>query len=176
MPESEGIFLDTNVVLYALGIEEPKRTIAQAALDRSPIISVQVLSEAANVLHRKYGVPRAEVVERLEGIEALVDQVTSIDRAIQKRAWDLWCRHPDHWFDCLILASSMAAGCNVLYSEDFQHGQIIDNHDFFCEPAVRESLWGNTQHLRFGLDPFVQIGIESDPALTSLPERRITRY
>lgn len=138
MPEGEGIFLDTNIVLYALGIEEPKRTIAQVALESSPIISVQVLSEAANVLHRKHGVSRGEVVERLEGIEALVHQVTSIGESILKRAWDLWRRHPYHWFDSLFPASAMAAGCNVLYSEDFQHRQTIDNRSTVVNPFLVE--------------------------------------
>lgn len=138
MPEGERVFLDTNVVLYALGTEEPKRTIAQNALNGSPIISTQVLSEAASVLHRKYGVPKEDVVEQLEGVVALVEKVTPIDKSVIERAWDLWRRHPYHWFDSLILASSISAGCSILYSEDFQHEQTIEDQLTIVNPFLAE--------------------------------------
>ena len=31
-----------------------------------------------------------------------------------------------HW-DSLIVATALEAGCDTLYSEDMQHGQLIDN-------------------------------------------------
>ena len=30
------------------------------------------------------------------------------------------------WFDALVVAGAMEAGCSVLYSEDLQHGQDLD--------------------------------------------------
>ena len=140
MPEGETAFIDTNVVLYALGTEEPKRSIAQYVLNRHPILSVQVLSEAGNVLHRKYEVPKAEVVVELETIIALVDRVAPLDGATLRRAWDLWRRHALAWFDSLILASALTANCQVLYSEDFQHGQKIEDQLTILNPFVAGAL------------------------------------
>jgi len=35
-------------------------------------------------------------------------------------------RYNYSYYDSLILASGLEGGCSVLYSEDFQHGQVID--------------------------------------------------
>ncbi len=35
-------------------------------------------------------------------------------------------RYQLSWYDALIVASAMLADCMKLYSEDFQHGQLID--------------------------------------------------
>jgi len=140
MPVGETVFIDTNVVLYALGTEEPKRSIAQDALNRHPILSVQVLSEAGNVLHRKYGIPKAEVVIQLETIVALVDRVVPLEVASLRRGWDLWERYSLAWFDSLILASALTANCQVLYSEDFQHGQKIEDQLTILNPFVAGGL------------------------------------
>ena len=140
MPEGETAFIDTKVVLYALGTEEPKRSIAQDVLNRHPILSVQVLSEAGNVLHRKYEVPKAEVVVELETIIALVGRVVPLDGATLRRAWDVWQRHALAWFDSLILASALTANCQVLYSEDFQHGQKIEDQLTILNPFVAGAL------------------------------------
>ena len=48
-------FLDSNVLLYALGEEEPKRGRAQALLGALPTISTQVVNECSHVLCRKAG-------------------------------------------------------------------------------------------------------------------------
>jgi len=31
------------------------------------------------------------------------------------------------WYDCLIVAAALQSQCSVLYSEDLQNGQEIDN-------------------------------------------------
>ena len=62
MPASERFFLDTNIVLYALGDDDPKRKLALDLLSDEPVLSTQVFSEASSVLHRKYAIPRADVV------------------------------------------------------------------------------------------------------------------
>ncbi|NUN95656.1 MAG: PIN domain-containing protein [Candidatus Omnitrophica bacterium] len=134
MPEGEVLFLDTNVVLYALGTEEPKRTIAQDALGRAPVVSVQVLSEASNVLHRKYGIARSEVALQLETVARLVGRIVPLDEATLRRAWVLWDRRSMPWFYSLILAAAITAGCGILYSEDFQHGEVIDGRITIVNP------------------------------------------
>jgi predicted nucleic acid-binding protein len=46
---------------------------------------------------------------------------------------------PDHhFFDSLIIAAALSAGCDRLYSEDLQHGQLIEGLTIvnpFLEPA-----------------------------------------
>ena len=125
MPASESVFIDTNVVLYALGTEEPKRTIAQGALNSFSVISVQVLSEASHILHRKQGIPKTDVVLQLGTIEALVDRIVPLNKATVQLSWRLWQRYHFSWFDSLIVAAALDSDCTTLYTEDLQHGQII---------------------------------------------------
>ncbi len=133
-------FADTNVVLYALACEEPKRTIARKVLGRSPIVSVQVLSEASNTLYRKYGIPRSEIVKQLGEIAVIVDKVVPIDETTLRLGWNLWQRSQFSWYDSLIIASALTSDCHVLYSEDFQHGQVIDERLRILNPFLVEVI------------------------------------
>jgi predicted nucleic acid-binding protein len=82
MPASDRFFLDTNVVLYALGDDEPKRRIALDLLSRQPVLSTQVLSEASSVMHRKYGIPQAAVVRQLDNIRVLAQSIVPLDMSV----------------------------------------------------------------------------------------------
>jgi len=43
------------------------------------------------------------------------------------KAMDMSSRLKFPYWDSLIVASALEAGCDILYTEDLQHGQIIDN-------------------------------------------------
>jgi len=53
------IFLGTNIVAYLYSGDEPKkRSVALALIEQNnPVVSTQVLSELANTLNSKFGVP-----------------------------------------------------------------------------------------------------------------------
>jgi predicted nucleic acid-binding protein len=59
-------FVDTHIVLYSLSDDVAKRRRALAILVDRPILSLQVLNEAANVMRRKLGfaIPAIREVER----------------------------------------------------------------------------------------------------------------
>ena len=44
-----------------------------------------------------------------------------------KSAWDLRKQYNFSYWDSLIVASSLESGCKVLYTEDMQDGQVINN-------------------------------------------------
>ena len=52
-----GSFLDTNIVIYSLGNDSEKRERSIELISDHPVISVQVLNEAANTLLRKFAMP-----------------------------------------------------------------------------------------------------------------------
>ncbi len=136
MPGGELEFADTNVVLYTLDRNDPRQAIAKRVLNRHPIVSVQVLSEASNTLFRKYNQPRSVIVAQLGALLEIIGLVVPIDDATMRRAWDLWQRYQFSWFDSLILASALNSNCQILYSEDFQHGQIIDDRLRILNPFL----------------------------------------
>lgn len=118
-------FIDTNIVIYALGKQTEKTAIAKRLFSTEPIISTQVLSEAANVALRKLALPIIEATALVETLKELchIELITtaSIDRAFQ-----IADRYKFAWYDSLIVASALEAGCEKLYTEDLRHGQIID--------------------------------------------------
>jgi predicted nucleic acid-binding protein len=71
-------FLDSNVVLYALGTEEPKRGRARDLLAAGPTISTQVVNECSHVLRRKAGWAPAQIATEL----TLMILKTAVDRSV----------------------------------------------------------------------------------------------
>ncbi len=45
-------------------------------------------------------------------------------------------RYRFSYFDSLILASALTANCQILYSEDLQHGQVIDGRLTIINPFL----------------------------------------
>jgi predicted nucleic acid-binding protein len=126
MPGTDNIFLDTNVGLYALGTDEEKRAVARPLSAQSPVISIQVLSEASTVLNRKAAMPKHEITTRLGEIRALAAWVQDLNLAVLSRAWHLWKSDTIGWYDSLIVAVALEARCSVLHSEDMQDGRVFD--------------------------------------------------
>jgi len=123
-------FLDTNVLVYRLDAKAPakqQRAISlSAALFQSneAVISTQVLQEFYNVATGKLRVP-SEVVEGIARtfVMGRVVQVAPliIFAAMQRHV----SGHFSFW-DALIVEAALSAGCKTLYSEDMQHGLVLD--------------------------------------------------
>jgi predicted nucleic acid-binding protein len=62
--------------------------------------------------------------------------VLPLDEATLDRAAGLAIRYQlSHW-DALIVASALLAGCDTLYSEDLQHGQVFDEQLTVVNPFL----------------------------------------
>ena len=118
-------FYDTNVLLYLLSAEPIKADCAESLLAQGGCISVQVLNEFAAAAIRKLGLSWADIREVLDVVRAVckVDPVTveTHDRAITIAE-----RYGFNFYDALIVAAALLAGCSTLYSEDLQAGQKIE--------------------------------------------------
>jgi predicted nucleic acid-binding protein len=119
------VFFDTNVLLYLLSDEPKKANRAEALVAAGGVVSVQVLNEFASVGGRKLGLTVAEIREVLAAVRA-VCTVRAIDIDMHDRALDLAEQYRFSIYDALIVAAASSAACSVLYTEDLQHGQIID--------------------------------------------------
>ena len=125
MPTSGKPFLDTNVLVYAIGGEPGRTPRAEALLREGGVISVQVLNELAAVAHRKLKMPWPEVAEVLAAIRMLCPRPTPLTLETHEQALDLASRYGFHIDDALIVAAALQADCRRLYSEDLQDGQVI---------------------------------------------------
>jgi predicted nucleic acid-binding protein len=124
MPAAD-VFFDTNVLHYLLSDEEAKADRAEALLASGGVISVQVLNEFASVAVRKKAADFAEIREILSTIRVAC-AVRAVDVDTHELGLDIAERYRLSIYDSLIVAAALRAGCSMLYSEDLQHGQVIE--------------------------------------------------
>ncbi len=118
-------FIDTNVVIYALGPNSTKASIAAPLFTTHPTISTQVLSETANEASKKLALPAPEIRKLLTTLESMC-RVEIVIPATMHLALEIAERYGFSWYDSLIVATAIDAGCDTLYTEDLQHGQVIE--------------------------------------------------
>ena len=119
-------FVDTNILVYAFAADDPRSARAEALIADGGIIGVQVLNEFTNVARRKLQWPWAQIEAALRVIEELFGPARPLTTAVHARAVKLARDHKLSFYDALIVVAAMDAGCNVLYSEDLQHGQRFE--------------------------------------------------
>jgi len=117
-------FIDSNIVIYAESADGEKSAKALALLEGSPVISTQVINESISVLVRKYSFTLSDAYEVAESVMSLCE-VLPVDVTVVNEAMRLGKTYSlSHW-DALIVAAALLAGCDTLYSEDLQHGQVF---------------------------------------------------
>ena len=121
MPDSR--FFDTNIVIYAFAAGDPRSARAEALVAGGGVIGVQVLNEFTNVTRRKLRWQWEQIEAALAVIEELLGAARPLTSAIPARAVVLARDHELSFYDALIVAAALDAGCEVLFSEDLQHGQ-----------------------------------------------------
>lgn len=118
-------FFDTNVLLYLLSKDAAKADRAEVLLASGGVVSVQVLNEFASVASRKLAMTIPEIREILSTIR-VVCSVKPLDIETHKLGLDVAERYGFSIFDGMIIAAALRAECVVLYTEDLQQGQMID--------------------------------------------------
>ena len=117
-------FFDTNVLLYLLSEDLEKADRAEALVRGGGAISVQVLSEATNVMRRKLGMDWRETREVLALVRGLLD-VTPVTVETHDLGLDFAERYRLSLYDSMIAAAAALKGCARLWSQDMQHGMRI---------------------------------------------------
>ena len=115
-------FLDTNILVYAQQTGS-KATTAQDLIDKGGTISVQVLNELANVLHKKLGRSWDDVELVLNDTDNALGPALPLAVQTNRNALALARQHGLSFYDALIVVSAIEAGCDTLLSEDLQHGR-----------------------------------------------------
>jgi predicted nucleic acid-binding protein len=135
------VFVDTNIFLYASledNFQQGKRTRAINLLKglsgKIVFINTQVLHEFYGVMLR-HGASDEAIQELLDAIIAET-KVSVIKVNTVKRCWDMRLKYRYNYWDCLILASALENDCGILYTEDLQHGQIIEKSLRIVNPFV----------------------------------------
>ena len=119
------VFFDINVLLYLVSKETAKANRAEKLIAEGGIISVQVLNEFVAIAVRKLGMEFGEIREILSTVRA-VCTVKPVDIETHELGLDLAQRFQFSVYDALIVAAALRAGCTVLYTEGWRHGQRIE--------------------------------------------------
>lgn len=126
-------FIDTNVALYTLSEDQAKRRLALSILSRQPTLSLQVLNEAANVMRRKLGFEIQDIREIL--LRWLRDsRLHPLAPSTLLSALEIAARYGFSHYDSLIIAAALESNCTMLYSEDLQDGQVIEQRLTVANP------------------------------------------
>ena len=128
--DSPDAFIDSNIFVYLLDESVPGKRrraytlIRQSLADKSGCISFQVVQETLNAVIRKFGITHTQAQRLLEETLIPLWQIYPTP-ALYLRALDVQLRYGFSFYDSLIVAAALEAGCTRLYSEDMQHGQQI---------------------------------------------------
>jgi predicted nucleic acid-binding protein len=123
-------FVDTNILLYArdrAALDKQRR--AAEWLDALTarelvVVNPQVLNEFAHNVLRKLKHIRPDQLRAL--IEAMRPWCTApIDEDTALHGLAIHLRYRFSFFDCTLLASAIAHGCDVFLSEDLGHEQFV---------------------------------------------------
>jgi predicted nucleic acid-binding protein len=125
VPDLPHGFFDTSVLFYLLSDDTRKADCVEQLLAARGVISVQVLNEFAAVAMRKLRLPLADIREILDTVRAVCN-VAPVTAATHDRGLDVCERYKFSLYDSMMIASALIAGAKVLYTEDLQHGQLLD--------------------------------------------------
>jgi len=130
-------FADTNVVLYIIGSDPDKTSIARDILSTHPVISTQVVNEAVNVCTRKLDFTREKAYAFADKVMCLTE-VLPVDEITVRKSAEIAIRYQLSNWDALIVAAALLSGCVTLYTEDMQHGQIFEDQLKVINPFIFE--------------------------------------
>lgn len=126
-------FLDTNIFVYQLErLDTRKADIADALIldgidSQTACISFQVIQECLNTAIRKAEVPLTEDEMRTYMLDVLAPlHRVQPSIGLYQKSLELLSRYRFSFYDALIAAAALEAGCETLYTEDLTHGQDID--------------------------------------------------
>ena len=122
---------DTNILAYAVGLRQvdaDDAKIVRASLLIEPllvegelVLPAQVQAELHNLLRKKAGFSPFDAAARVARYSAGATTIPT-DPSVLEEAFELASKHGLQTYDSIILAAAAQGGCDVLYSEDMQHG------------------------------------------------------
>ena len=124
-------FLDTNVLVYLFDEtndhkrEKAVRLVQESLENETGCISYQVVQETINVITRKLNATPEKARQILEDTLMPLWRVNPT-RTLYQRSLNLQTRYRFSFYDSLIVAAALEAGCKSLFSEDLQDGQQIE--------------------------------------------------
>jgi len=127
-------FLDTNILVYTFDATAPaKQQIARELVSTAlhlqhGVISYQVVQEFLNVATRKFS-PALTLTDANIYLNKVLMPLCELFPCMSyySKALEISERWGFSLYDSLIVTASLKTGCETLYTEDLQHGQVIQS-------------------------------------------------
>jgi predicted nucleic acid-binding protein len=129
---SDRFFLDTNIFIYsfdrtaAVKARKAQQLIRLALTSQKGVVSYQVVQEFFNAALRRFVVP-ITVPEAEQYLATVFRPLLGVHSSTALYVQALRTQAASHysWYDSLILGAALQANCDILYTEDLQHGQKL---------------------------------------------------
>ena len=134
------VFIDTNIVTYAhITNDKNKHSIALTFLKDTlkgtrVWISTQILSEFYSALN-KNNFDHDKIVEFINAMTQQMN-VCPVTLDIVEKALSIKSKYQLSYWDSLMLSAALECECEVVYTEDLQHKQVIDGKLTIINPFV----------------------------------------
>jgi len=137
MNDDEYSFLDSNVLIYTVSNDIVKKQRAIELLSQKNIvISTQIISESINVMYRKLNYDYSQI-RRITDKFVEKTILYPITHNTIHRALNIAETYGYTYYDSQVIASALENDCTILYSEDMQHEQKIENRLKIVNPFVK---------------------------------------
>lgn len=114
------VFIDSNILVYAFSTD-PRRGRAIEIVANGGLINAQVLNELTNVLRKKQRISWPVIEDVIHSVRQRFPDIPPLTVDTHASAVVLARDHGVSFYDALIVAAALQAGCDTLYSEDLQH-------------------------------------------------------
>lgn len=124
------VFIDTNILIYASlehsgdSIKKEQSKLLLSFRDYELVVSTQVINESYYVFQRN-GLSD-DLIQKIISEFLFSTNLALITEATIRLAWDVKNKYKFSIWDSLIAASALETECSILYSEDFQHTQLVE--------------------------------------------------
>jgi predicted nucleic acid-binding protein len=135
---NDKVFIDSNILIYSYSDLFPDKQAKARKLINSyddVFISTQVLNEFVSAFVKKLKAEWPDIMNSLDEITENYSVFINTSDTV-KEACKIAQKYQFSFYDSLILSSALESGCNILYSEDMQHGQLIENRLKVVNPFV----------------------------------------
>jgi predicted nucleic acid-binding protein len=135
---SDKVFVDSNILIYSYSdLFHDKQTKARDLINSydEVFISTQVMNEFVSAFVKKFKAEWPDIMKSLDEITENYIVYTNNPVTV-KKACNIAQKYQLSFYDSLIISAAIECGCNILYSEDMQHGQIIESRLKIVNPFI----------------------------------------
>ena len=137
---SDKVTLDSNILIYAFADQDDfRKSIAKEIISKCNIISLQAVNETAYVLLRKFNFPK----EQLEQVVQFLKEqfiISSLTVNILDQTISLSKKYNFSFWDGMMIAAALDNHCSIIYTEDLNHNQLIENRLRIINPFIQKNI------------------------------------